>query len=114
MSKQSRSTGSMSGKNVNFHVTKASASSSTSDKTISGTNLNFIINSIGRWSLEEKKPKICMICKLSLKPEQKITQCPMCQSLFHQEHVVEWLRVKGKCPVCQQSLRPDGLQRVNL
>ncbi|MHA1187769.1 MAG: hypothetical protein ACTSSK_13015 [Candidatus Heimdallarchaeota archaeon] len=30
------------------------------------------------------------------------------------DHAFEWLKVKGKCPVCKQSLRPGGTEEVKL
>ena len=102
------------GENIDFIITSAKSKTAVSSKNISGNALDFILNTVGRWSLEEKKSAICMICKLSLKPEQRITKCPMCESMFHQDHIVDWLKMKGKCPVCQQNLRPESLQRVKL
>ena len=81
---------------------------------LTGSFVSFSIIEDGRWNWEESKAKICMICKLPLKENQTIAQCPMCQSLFHREHVFEWLKVKGKCPVCMQNLRPEGLQPTKI
>ena len=114
MSQRTDNTKKIAGENIDFIITSAISNSAVSSKDISGTALNFTLNTVGRWSLEEKKSAVCMICKLSLKPEQKVTKCPMCESMFHQNHIVDWLRMKGKCPVCQQSLRPESLQRVKL
>lgn len=113
MNSKSASSGKMIGEHIIFVVSKADSSTAI-EKKISGKALNFTLNNIGRWSLKEKKPAVCMICKLSLKGNQNITQCPMCQSMFHKKHIVDWLRVKGKCPVCQQSLRPESLEIVKL
>jgi hypothetical protein len=53
-----------------------------------------------------KKPmnEICMVCKLFLKEKDKILQCPVCESLYHRDHLLEWITVKKKCPVCSQVL----------
>jgi hypothetical protein len=82
--------------------------------TLSGSSVETNITNIGSWSWVEKKPTICMICKLPLKSSQTINRCPMCQTLFHSEHIFEWLKVKGKCPVCLQNLRPGGTEEVKL
>jgi hypothetical protein len=63
----------------------------------------------GRLSWKKKTEFVCMICKLPLKKNQQIVQCPMCQSLFHQEHIREWLRMKKQCPVCRQELKAYNL-----
>lgn len=81
---------------------------------ISGSNIETNISSIGSWSCVAKKPTVCMICKLPLKSTQNISRCPMCHTLFHADHVFEWLKVKGKCPVCLQNLRPGGTEEVKL
>ncbi|MGC9777898.1 MAG: E3 ubiquitin protein ligase [Candidatus Heimdallarchaeota archaeon] len=81
---------------------------------LQGTNVIFSIAKISKWSWEEKKPAVCMICKLALKSGQNVARCPMCHSLFHNEHVFEWLKIKGKCPVCLQSLHPGGTEEVKL
>lgn len=48
--------------------------------------------------------KVCMICKLELRLEQKILQCPICLSLFHHDHLVSWLKNNQTCPVCGQQV----------
>ena len=57
--------------------------------------------------IKEYKKKLqdddfCMICKLDLREENEILQCPFCRSLFHKEHLEEWLTIKKTCPVCSQ------------
>ncbi|MFW9921737.1 MAG: RING finger domain-containing protein [Candidatus Thorarchaeota archaeon] len=85
-----------------------------SSQTLTGEAISMEIETIGRWSIEEKKVDVCMICKLILKPDKPVSQCPMCQSMFHMDHIIEWLSQKNRCPVCQQNLRPESLRRVNL
>lgn len=133
MSKRRSSEGIITGNNINFSITSTNhkdksdylegdfinfdlvkAKKENTKSLTSGSVVDFAVKSIGSWSLTEKKPEICMICKLPLKQDQEIKQCPMCNSLFHQNHIIDWLRVKGKCPVCQQTLGPAGLETVNL
>ena len=47
---------------------------------------------------------ICMVCKLFLQPGNDILQCPVCESLYHEDHLLEWISKKKKCPVCTQVL----------
>ncbi|NHJ86423.1 MAG: E3 ubiquitin protein ligase [Asgard group archaeon] len=49
---------------------------------------------------DEKSNRICLICKLEIRNKQQIYQCPNCESLFHREHLEEWLATSKKCPVC--------------
>jgi hypothetical protein len=81
---------------------------------ISGNLVDFKIKQQAKWTWVEEKPLFCMICKLPFKSQQKVVSCPMCQSLFHRDHIFEWLKVKGKCPVCKQQLRPDGTEEVRI
>ena len=45
---------------------------------------------------------ICPICKLLIKKEEFIVQCPYCLNLFHGKHLIEWLLKHNKCPICQE------------
>ncbi|MFW9923796.1 MAG: RING finger protein [Candidatus Thorarchaeota archaeon] len=47
-----------------------------------------------------KQKKHCMICKLSFQERQVIFECPYCNSLFHLDHILDWLSNKDTCPVC--------------
>lgn len=53
---------------------------------------------------ELKEKDVCMICKLFLKKSDTILQCPACESLYHQDHLLSWIKTKKKCPVCGQVL----------
>jgi len=44
--------------------------------------------------------EICPICKLSLEKKDTILQCPNCQSLFHDQHFIEWVIKNESCPTC--------------
>ena len=44
----------------------------------------------------------CSICKLQLREDQKLSHCPYCNSLFHEEHMEEWMKYNQDCPVCNQ------------
>lgn len=48
--------------------------------------------------------EVCMICKLELRLEQTKLQCPICLSLFHNDHLVSWLKKVQTCPVCGQQI----------
>lgn len=99
---------------VDFTTTSIKKDSIDKKAQLQGTCVTFNITKISSWSWAEKKASICMICKLPLKSEQNIARCPMCHSTFHREHIFEWLKVKGKCPVCLQNLRPGAVEEVKL
>jgi len=99
------------GKHIRFDltpVTKGKKAQTT--KMLHGMTINFTLHEKGRWLWSEKKPQVCMICKLPIKEHHKVLRCPMCQSIFHDDHIFEWLKVKGKCPVCMQNLQSWQLE----
>lgn len=61
-----------------------------------------------RLNIDNYKGKIknqkCSICKLELRKKQKIIQCTECLSLFHQEHLEEWLKNESACSVCNEKI----------
>lgn len=79
-----------------------------------GTTVQFTIQEHGKWSWTKKKTHSCMICKLPLKKHQEVAMCPMCKSTFHKGHIIAWLQEKGRCPVCFQELRPEGLKEYKI
>jgi len=50
----------------------------------------------------EIKRQRCAICKLRLKKSDEVLSCPQCESLFHKEHLVRWLKEIPECPVCEE------------
>jgi len=112
--KKSKVVGTITGGFVEFNTTVSKKDTLKQTTLISGLNIETNISSIGSWSWAAKKPTVCMICKLPLRSTQSVSRCPMCHSLFHADHIFEWLKVKGKCPVCLQNLRPGGTEEVKL
>lgn len=48
----------------------------------------------------EIKGQKCAICKLILEEDDEIVFCPECETLFHEEHLLDWLTDHNDCPVC--------------
>lgn len=48
----------------------------------------------------EIEGKKCAICKLTLEKDDVILFCPECETLFHEEHLLDWLADHNDCPVC--------------
>ncbi len=42
----------------------------------------------------------CRICGSSIVHGDEILQCPYCKAYAHKTHFIEWIKVKGYCPVC--------------
>jgi hypothetical protein len=49
---------------------------------------------------ESEKEYICMICKLEICSGDIIYICANCNSHYHEEHFLDWLKIETKCPVC--------------
>jgi hypothetical protein len=52
---------------------------------------------------------ICSVCKLPISFGSEHLECYHCQNVAHKEHLLEWVKVKGTCPVCQQKLLAEKL-----
>ncbi|NHK31024.1 MAG: hypothetical protein FK730_06705 [Asgard group archaeon] len=51
----------------------------------------------------------CSVCKLPISFGSDYLECYHCQNVAHKEHLLEWVKVKGTCPICQQKLLVDKL-----
>lgn len=45
----------------------------------------------------------CSICRLSIAFGENTATCPECGSVFHQDHLSEWLKIKASCPICNHA-----------
>ncbi|MFW9917021.1 MAG: RING finger domain-containing protein [Candidatus Thorarchaeota archaeon] len=45
----------------------------------------------------------CAICRLSIAFGENTAICPECGSVFHQDHLSEWLKIKATCPICNHA-----------
>ncbi len=52
---------------------------------------------------------VCSVCKLPISFGSEYLECYHCQNVAHKEHLLEWVKVKGTCPVCQQKLVAEKL-----
>ncbi len=46
----------------------------------------------------------CIVCKLPISSNEFIGACKECQGVAHLNHLQEWVKVKGTCPVCQRKI----------
>jgi DNA-directed RNA polymerase subunit RPC12/RpoP len=53
---------------------------------------------------------ICIVCKLKMKQGDDVVRCPYCGYSAHKTHMLEWLHVKGYCPVCHRHLDEEDFQ----
>jgi len=54
----------------------------------------------------------CSVCKLPISFGAKTLECPHCQAIAHAEHLMEWVKVKGTCPVCQRKILLENLSSI--
>ena len=52
--------------------------------------------------------KKCGVCNLIL-GQGEFSSCPYCGAPSHTDHLLEWLKIKGKCPVCKHKLKPHQI-----
>ncbi|MHA2233001.1 MAG: zinc-ribbon domain-containing protein [Candidatus Hodarchaeales archaeon] len=53
----------------------------------------------------------CIIClkPVSEAPKRQLAFCPHCLRGGHQEHLAEWIKIKGTCPICREDITPMNL-----
>jgi hypothetical protein len=56
----------------------------------------------------------CSICRKSvvLMQREDIVQCPQCGNFFHRSHILESVKLKKNCPVCNVSLREREVEAL--
>jgi len=57
-----------------------------------------------------KKALYCEICKNILLAGQKAVQISTCKHVFHKNHIVEWIKAKGTCPICKAKTNEEYLR----
>ena len=58
----------------------------------------------------EIEPVVCSVCKLPISFGSSTLQCPHCENIAHKEHLLEWIKVKGSCPICQSKLQTKDFE----
>ena len=51
----------------------------------------------------------CAVCGFWVYPGEQVVLCPSCQAQGHRVHMLEFLKAKGTCPVCQVRLGSQQL-----
>ncbi|MHA1966554.1 MAG: hypothetical protein ACW964_02005 [Candidatus Hodarchaeales archaeon] len=56
----------------------------------------------------------CSICRKSVVQAKRddIVQCPQCSNLFHRRHILESVKLKKNCPVCNVTLRENEVEAL--
>ncbi|MEM3587465.1 MAG: hypothetical protein QXO71_09115 [Candidatus Jordarchaeaceae archaeon] len=53
----------------------------------------------------------CVLCKSNISPA-KVCYYPHCNSSFHRDHLLEWVKVRGNCPHCGIRLSQKEIYRL--
>jgi len=48
--------------------------------------------------------KMCGVCKLEVRSDQELMICVKCLTIFHIDHLSDWLKSAKVCPVCGQEM----------
>jgi predicted nucleic acid-binding Zn ribbon protein len=46
----------------------------------------------------------CMVCGLAIRKSEPVAYCIYCGNVAHRLHLLEWVHVKGICPMCEEHL----------
>lgn len=49
----------------------------------------------------------CAVCGRPLEATDPVSQCPHCEAMAHQDHLLDWIRLKGNCPACRKPVLGD-------
>ncbi|NVM02547.1 MAG: hypothetical protein HWN67_09445 [Candidatus Helarchaeota archaeon] len=49
--------------------------------------------------------KGCSVCLSKVESSEEVLKCPYCDTISHKSHLLEWLKLKGVCPVCKYPLK---------
>ncbi len=56
---------------------------------------------------------ICHICRGYIFKGDDILEEENCGNLFHKRHILEWVNVQGKCPICRSRINEKSLNKIN-
>jgi hypothetical protein len=55
---------------------------------------------------------LCMVCNGIIQSTESALQCPNCEGNAHRTHFLEYLKVKGSCPHCENQLDARDLKET--
>jgi HEAT repeat protein len=64
-------------------------------------------------SAMKRKDLKCVVCNLPIKNGEELVRCPSCGNLAHKSHMLEWLHIRGCCPVCGERILESELEEPN-
>ncbi len=67
-------------------------------------NCNAHLSAISRDTFTVETVEKCAVCSSGLYEGEEILLCPSCHAQGHRAHLLEFLKTKGLCPVCNQKM----------
>ncbi len=55
---------------------------------------------------------LCVFCKKFIKDEDETIKCPKCNSNFHKNELIKWVREKKACPFCYKDISLDLQEKL--
>ncbi len=64
--------------------------------------------------IEEDALSPCIVCRLPIKSGTAVVGCPHCGGFAHRRHLLEWIKVKGRCPYCHKKIKKSQLTSIDV
>ncbi|MFQ5978577.1 MAG: hypothetical protein ACE5OZ_10665 [Candidatus Heimdallarchaeota archaeon] len=61
-----------------------------------------------------QKASFCSICRKSVSFGEAASLCPYCFTVYHEKHLLETIKVQGKCPMCKAEVAEGEMIRQEL
>ncbi|MHA1972038.1 MAG: RING finger protein [Candidatus Hodarchaeales archaeon] len=55
-------------------------------------------------AIESQSNDQCVICRHAIRDSEEKITCDVCHNVFHRNHLLEWLKVFGDCPICHNRM----------
>ncbi|MHA1397210.1 MAG: hypothetical protein ACTSSF_05835, partial [Candidatus Heimdallarchaeaceae archaeon] len=59
-------------------------------------------------------PQKCSVCQGLIKRGESIFECPNCGNYAHEEHMLQWLKIKEECPICKTKINKSTLKHISI
>lgn len=53
----------------------------------------------------------CTVCQGLIKRGDRISECPTCNNVAHDDHMEQWMRIKSECPICKTRVSKRNLKK---
>lgn len=57
---------------------------------------------------------VCSVCFSPLEKNEGIVKLSCCSAYAHEEHIINFIEIKGHCPKCQQEISRENLIKISL